>query len=134
MDKPFVVKNAGATYDNTVTAKATDDEGTETTATASATVHYVDVLPSIVVTKTPDPTFVYEGTAGQTITFTFTITNTSLASTDPVTLTSVSDTDNQLGDLLADAIAANGGSAELMPGASLTFTKTVPVPVQNAGI
>ncbi len=126
------VQNAGTTYDNTVNVAGHDDENDPATAMASASVSYTDVAPSITVTKHASVSSVEEGGVGnQSVTYTYTITNISAASTDPVTLTSVMDT--KLGNLLADAEAANGNSAMLAAGASLTFTETVTVPVQNAG-
>src|SRR5207237_532014 len=82
-------------------------------------------------TKSVLPGSISEGGVGnQTVTYTYVITNTSPASTDPVTLTSV--IDDKVGNLLAAAIAANGGSAVLAPGASVTFTATQTLPVANA--
>jgi sugar lactone lactonase YvrE len=64
---------------------------------------------------------------GGTATYTFTITNTSPAATDPVTVTSVVDT--LLGDLTAAAVAAHGGAdLVLAAGASFTFSATGPAP------
>src|SRR5205807_1177160 len=73
-----------------------------------------------------------EGTAGQVLTYSFTVSNTSTATTDPVTVTSLTDT--VLGDLLPAFTAANGGSATLAYGASKTFTVTYTAPVANAGV
>src|SRR5262249_57468432 len=56
--------------------------------------------------------------------YTYVVTNTSPASTDPVTVTSV--LDNVLGELL-------NGPITLAPGGSTTITKTATVPVKNAG-
>src|SRR5947199_87 len=72
-----------------------------------------------------------EGTAGQVLTYTFVVTNTSTATTDPVTVTSLTDT--VLGDLLPAFITANG-SATLAYGASRSFTVTYTAPVANAGV
>jgi uncharacterized repeat protein (TIGR01451 family) len=67
---------------------------------------------------------------GGPVTYTFTITNASPASTDPVTVTSVADT--LLGDLTAAAAAANGGNPiVLAPGGRFTFSATGPA--RNAG-
>jgi hypothetical protein len=64
---------------------------------------------------------------GEPATYAFTIRNTSPASTDPVTVTSVVDT--LLGDLTGAALAANGGAdLVLAPGASFTFSVTGPAP------
>jgi sugar lactone lactonase YvrE len=60
---------------------------------------------------------------GNPVTYTFTIRNTSPASTDPVTVTSVGDT--ALGDLTAAARAANGGAdLVLNSGQAFTFSYT----------
>ena len=96
-------ENAGSVV-NTVGVVANDNEGSTTTAVDTATVEVTNVTPSITIDKTA-PASVVEG---NTITYTFAITNTSLASTDPVTVTSV--IDDVLGDLTAAAIAANGGN------------------------
>src|SRR5207245_518871 len=91
---------------------------------------YQDVTPSISIGKSHSGT-INEGTSGQTITYHFTVTNTSTASTDPVTVTSLTDT--VLGDLLTAFKAANGGSATLAYGASKSFDVTYTAPVANAG-
>src|SRR5262249_48462044 len=93
------VLNAG-TVVNTVTVSGHDDEDTPTSASDMATVTVTNVTPSITVDKT-DPTTIAEGNP---VTYGFKITNTSTASTDPVTITSV--IDDQLGDLTAAANAA----------------------------
>ena len=55
---------------------------------------------------------------GEPATYTFTVTNTSPASTDPVTVTGVTDT--LLGDLTAATRAAHGGAdIVLAPGPAL---------------
>jgi len=63
---------AGA-YPNIVTAKATDNEGNEATATANASVTVTDELPDISVTKTADPLSRPE--PGGEFTYTFIVTN-----------------------------------------------------------
>src|SRR5262249_15801655 len=82
--------------------------------------------PTITVDKT-GPTTIPEGT---TATYGFTITNTSSASTDPVTITSVIDT--TLGDLTSTANAAwiaQGHSTPIVlaQGESFTFSFTTGV-------
>ncbi len=86
----------GASHVDTFTATATDDEGTEATASDTATVAYTDVAPTITVTKTADPTYVI--IPGGNVTFTFTVTNTSA---EPVTITSL--VDDKFGTLTGDA-------------------------------
>ena len=82
----------------------------------SHTLTVANVAPTITVDKT-----VSNISEGNTATYTYTITNTSPASTDPVTITSV--IDDVLGDLTDEAIAANGGNPiVLAPGASSPLT------------
>ena len=110
--------NAG-TVTNVVTVSGQDDENTTTSATDTATLTVANVAPSLTIDKTASATIV----EGNTVTYSFTITNTSTASTDPVTINSISD--NVLGNLLPAALAANGGSPiVLAPGASFSFTYT----------
>src|SRR5207247_1619371 len=98
-------------------------------ASASDSVTYQDVPPSISISKSHSGV-INEGTAGQTLTYHFTVTNTSTATTDPVTVTSLSDT--VLGDLLPAFKAANGGSGVLPYGASVSFDVSYTAPVANA--
>ncbi len=79
-------------HTNVVTAVGTDDDGTSATATDDATVTFDDVAPSILVTKTADPTSLPE--TGGDVTFTFVVTNDGV---EDVTLTSL--TDSVFGDL-----------------------------------
>src|SRR6185295_18829951 len=124
--------NVGATFVNTVNVSGSDDEGNTATDSASATVNYTNVAPSIDIAKSVTPTSVSEGGVGsQSVTYTYTVTNTSPASTDPITVTSL--TDDKAGNLLAAFIAANGGSAVLAPGAFATFTFTQTVTTGNVG-
>ena len=89
--------------------------------------------PTITVSKLASVATVEEGGVGsQSVTYTYTITNTSAASTDPVTVGSV--LDDQLGELLGQAETANGNQPiVLAQNGSFTFTVTTTVPVQNAG-
>ncbi|HZM78927.1 MAG TPA: hypothetical protein VFC19_24630, partial [Candidatus Limnocylindrales bacterium] len=126
------VQNADGSYTNIVTVTGHDDENDTTSDSATATVQYDDVAPTIDITKSVSPGSINEGGVGnQNVTYTYTVHNTSLASTDPVTVTSLAD--DKAGDLLAAFIAANGGSAVLAPGASVTFSVTQALPVGNAG-
>ena len=84
-----VTLNAGASLTNVVTATGVDDEGTSDSGTDDATVTGADVAPEITVVKTADPTTVNEG--GQSVTYTYAVTNTSASSTDPLTLTALVD-------------------------------------------
>ena len=88
------VLNAGTVF-NVVTVSGRDDEGTAASANANATVTVTNATPSVVVNKFGRSSM----PEGQTATFGFTISNTSSASTDPVTVTSV--VDDVLGDLTA---------------------------------
>ncbi|WP_419174278.1 hypothetical protein [Desulfosediminicola sp.] len=56
----FIAGNAGDVHNNTVTAKAIDNENDEATATDMATVNINDVPSNITLTKTADPTEVLE--------------------------------------------------------------------------
>ncbi|MGH7893677.1 MAG: retention module-containing protein, partial [Candidatus Binatia bacterium] len=102
---------------NVVTVTVVDDEGTPAQGTDEHTITGTDVAPTITVEKT-GPATIAEG--GADVTWSFTITNHSV-STDPVTVTAISD--DKLGSLLAAAQAANGGQPiVLAAGASFTFT------------
>ena len=73
---------------------------------------------------------VLEGTSGQTVTYTYTVHNTSPASTDPVTISAISDSS---GSVMAAFMAANGDSDTIAYGATVTFSVMETAPVQNAG-
>ena len=125
-----LVLNAG-TVSNTVNVLGVDDENSQAAAQDGHTLTVADVAPSIAVDKN-GPTTLPEG---QTATYSFTITNTSTAVTDPVTITSV--VDNVLGDLTAAANAAwlaqgNTGPILLAPGSSFTFSTTTAAPLTPA--
>ncbi len=114
--------NAGASQTDTVTATARDDEGNPATASDDAVVRLTDVLPTMSVTKTPVPTSLPE--PGGPVAFTFTVTNGSVV--DPLTITSLSDTDFTL---LGDADCQVGTVLPPGPGAAATcsFTQTYPL-------
>ena len=124
--------NGNGQFVNTISVSGHDDEGTPASGGDTATVTGAAASPTITVTKQVDANSdqqfqdsesISEGTP-TTVTYKVTITNTSNAQ-DPVTLTSI--LDDQIANdaaLLAAAIAANGNSATLAPGASLTFTYT----------
>src|SRR4029079_4044378 len=112
-----LVLNAGQTHTNIVTVDGTDDEGDSVTGSDDHAITVSNIAPSVTLDKT-GPASIAEG--GADAAWTFTITNHSV-STDPVTVTSV--VDNQLGNLTAAAIAANGGQPiVLAAGQSFTFT------------
>ena len=118
------VQNAGAVT-NTVTVTGQDDENTLATAQDSHTLTVTGATPTITVDKAAATI-----NEGNTATYTFTIENTSVASTDPVTITSV--VDNVLGNLTSaanDAWLAQGntGAIILSPGEIFTFSFTTGV-------
>ncbi|MFA9492044.1 MAG: sortase, partial [Anaerolineales bacterium] len=106
-----------------VTAVVTDDDGSTDTETATETVTITDVLPTIVVTKTADPTSVSE--PGGNVDYTVTVENTSF---EDVTLTTL--TDDIYGDLNGDGTCATGGTIATGVTYSCTFTGAV---AGNAG-
>ena len=85
-----VLGDAGDVVGDTVVVSGTDDDDDPVSANGSETVDVVDVLPTISVTKTADPTTVPETAAGATtpVTFTVSIENTSV---EAVTLDSIVD-------------------------------------------
>jgi hypothetical protein len=99
-----LVLNAGASETNVVTVQGHDDENTPVSDTDDHTIVGTDVPPVIEIVKT-GPGTIDEG--GAIATWHFEITNNS-GETDPVTVTSL--VDDMQGDLLAAAIAANGGN------------------------
>ena len=122
------ILNAGS-ITNTVTVTGRDDENTPATAQDSHTLIVTNATPTITVDK-----YAANINEGSTATYTFTIRNTSTASTDPVTIDSVSD--DVLGDLTGAANAAwlaqgNTGAIVLTQNQSFTFTFTTGV--LNAG-
>jgi hypothetical protein len=92
-----VTGNAGETETNVVTASGLDDDGNAVSDdSGEVTVTVADVAPAITVDKTAVDTL---PAPGGPVTYTVTVTNTSVSS-DPVTLTSL--TDNVYGDLTDD--------------------------------
>jgi hypothetical protein len=124
-----LVLNAGGSLTNVVTVQGHDDENTPVSDTDDHTVLATDVPPSITIVKT-GPATISEG--GENVIYHFTITNHS-GTTDPVTLTSLTDT--VYGNLLDDAVAANGGNPiVLASGQSYSFDFDPPGDlVLNAG-
>ncbi|NWF67581.1 MAG: cadherin-like domain-containing protein, partial [Chloroflexi bacterium] len=74
------------TFDNTATVTVTDDEQTTGTDDDEESVTVADVLPTVTITKSADPTTRPE--PGGDFVYTLTITNTS---PEPVTITALSD-------------------------------------------
>ncbi len=107
---------SGPNHINVFTAVAEDNDGTDATDTDDATVDFENVLPTIEVTKTADPTAVPE--TGGSVTFTFVVKNASTE--EPVTITSLSD--SVYGTLAGDADCAV--NTILLAGASCDFTRT----------
>jgi len=116
------VANAKADIHDVVTVGATDGT-TSVSDSDSADVYYKDVAPSITVAKSANIT---TGNVGSPVIYTYTVKNTSTATIDPVTITSL--VDDKLNDLLANFTAANGGSATLAYGASVTFSVSTTLP------
>jgi uncharacterized repeat protein (TIGR01451 family) len=84
----FIGGNAGDSHTNVATGFGVDDDGNEVEDFDDETVTILGVDPSILLTKTADPTTVNE--PGGDVTFTVVIENTS-ASSDPVTINSLID-------------------------------------------
>jgi hypothetical protein len=82
--------NGGDTITDTVTGAGIDARGNPISGEDDASVSIIDVLPAISVDKTAAPTEVLE--PGDTVGFTVVIGNTSTASSDPLTITSLVDT------------------------------------------
>jgi uncharacterized repeat protein (TIGR01451 family) len=100
---------------------ASDDDGDQTQASASATVSFTDVPPQISVTKTPDLTEVPE--TGADVTYTVTVTNDG---TEAATIAAVTDTVGD-GEPLALTDLEPAPPATLEPGATYSgaFTRRV---------
>ncbi|MBP6786366.1 MAG: DUF11 domain-containing protein [Candidatus Promineofilum sp.] len=114
----------GSNHVNTFTAKAKDAQQNEATDDDPATVTYADVLPSITVTKTANPTSVLQ--TGGNVTFTYVVTNNG---TVPVTISSLAD--DKFGTLAGDGDCQVG--TPLAPAASCTFEATFAVPAGAVG-
>ena len=125
-------QTAGTTYVNTLSVSGHDDENDPASTSATASISYTDVLPSLSSTAQASVASVPEGgVPPQAVTYTYTVTNTSPATTDPVTIASISDAND--GSLMTQFKAANGGSATIPYGATVTFTVPETAPDQNAG-
>ena len=95
--------NAGDTHTNTVTAEISDDESNTESDSDDADVAITDVLPSLTVTKTADPTSVPE--PGGNVDFDVDVENTSPESVTLDTLT-----DDVFGDLNGQGDCVTGGT------------------------
>src|SRR5204862_7267480 len=118
----------GITHTITFSATGTDDDAGSPPATASA-FPYTTLFrsnPTISVTKVAAPTSVSEGGVGsQSVTYSYTVQNTSAASTDPLTV-AVSDTDGKP----TRTDWSNNGDAKLDNGETWTYTLTTTAPTQ----
>jgi hypothetical protein len=90
----FVTGNAGEIYQNTVTATVEDDEGSSVSESGTISIDILNLLPTIVVTKTASTNNLDE--PGGDVTFTIEVENTSF---ETIRLTALGD--NQYGDLTA---------------------------------
>jgi uncharacterized repeat protein (TIGR01451 family) len=97
---------------DTVTAAAADATGNTATGFDSATVSFLDVLPSVGVTKTPSVASVDE--PGEIVTYSILVTN---ASVETVTVTSLND--DVFGDLL------DAGNASISSNSCLALPSTI---------
>ncbi|MBN1192221.1 MAG: hypothetical protein JXA36_00800, partial [Coriobacteriia bacterium] len=111
----WVSGTVSAPAQNTFTATVSDDDGNTDTGSDDATVEFIQVAPTLTVTKTANPTIVPE--TGGNVTYTFTVANTSAYS---VMITSLSD--SVFGPLAGDADCQIG--TILPAGASAEFTAT----------
>ncbi len=83
--------NAGDSHVNKVKADGIDSRNNSLSGDDTATVTFSPALPAIKVTKTANPTSVTETLTGTQVTFTVKIQNTSSASSDPVTISTLTD-------------------------------------------
>ena len=97
-----VVLDATDTMTNVAAVNAIDEEGNNTTDSDDATITAVDVLPAINIDKIASPTQIQAGVLSS-VTFTYSITNTSTTTLDPITLTELVD-DNGTPLNLADDV------------------------------
>ncbi len=123
-------QNATTTYTNNLSVSGADDEHDPAMASASAAISYTDVTPSINVTKTPNVSSVEEeGVGNQQVTYTYDVTNTSAASTDPLSSVVLNDTDGTptyvSGDTNHDGMIDDGET--------WVYSLTVTVPSQEEG-
>ena len=128
--RPVAGDAGGPDHVNTFTAKAVDDDDNEVQDDDDASVSFIDVLPSLLVTKTAQQSVV-TGISGD-VTFDIVVTNNG-----PVSLTLTSLTDTDFGDLtillgstcvLPQEIAVGGSYSCAFTG---TVTGSEAVPHQN---
>ena len=125
----MVSGNAGYAHTNVVAATTTGGG----TGTGTATVTVTDSKPSLTVTKTASPAVVTY--PGGNVTYTLTITNTS-ASTDPITLMTLTDTvGTQVINLFGGTVATTCKQGTVIqPGALYTCTFTLYVDFSTVGL
>jgi uncharacterized repeat protein (TIGR01451 family) len=82
----YIAGDAGEPHENTVTATGEDADDNEVTDEDPATVEFTDILPEILVVKSPSPTAVFA--PGGNVTFSVTIINQTA---EPVTIDSLVD-------------------------------------------
>jgi len=114
----------GTSETDIVTASGTDDDGVALSATDNATVTITNVLPTISIAKTANPTSVPE--PGGPVTFTIVVTNTGI---ETVTLTSL--VDNPHGDLIGQSTCNLPQTIIVNDSYTCAFTATV---AGNAGV
>ena len=123
------VGNVGDQFTDTVSVTGQDDEGDVVSDSAGTSVAYTDVQPALAVTTAAGVSTVLAGTAGQVVTYRFTVQNTSTASTDPVTVTARRHAGRR-------SVARSWwptAAAVLAYGQTVSFTKDVTVAVGNVG-
>jgi len=129
---------AFATIDNTATATGTPAAGTLTDATSTENVDVENAAPELTTVKTADDTT--DVVIGQTITYTYTVTNTGNITINTVTVGDVHSgsgtlsaiADETLTDVApvgdsTDVTADDGTWSVLAPGDAITFTATYTV-------
>jgi hypothetical protein len=105
-----VLLNAGETLVNVVAVNAVDDEGNNVVADDDATVTGLDVLPDVGIVKTASLTSIQAGSP-TLVTYSYQVTNDSLSTLDPLTLTSLVDDSGTLGDTSDDVDLLEGVDA-----------------------
>lgn len=109
--------NAGTSHVNTVTGKATDNEGNEAVDTGIATVRFTDVVPDLVVDKSVSPSELPE--PGGKVTYTVVVTNPQGA-VENINLTALQD--DKFGNLQGVGTCDVSPAVVLIPGAKYTCT------------
>ena len=114
---------AGTTHTNVVTATVQDDDGSSVTGNDNAVLNYIDIPPTLTVSKTANTTNVPE--SGGSVTYTVTVKNTSYENTVLTKLW-----DDQIGDLAGKGDCAIGGN--ILPDNTYSCSFTVSIS-GNAG-